>query len=586
MFAVESICGAFIRVVGFCIMSIVPTNELDFMKQLCTNYYFRLLSVFLLIVFIILWAKSNSEYMKNEFYFKFLLFIQVLLLITCFSWLKKVLSYQYLVFSLHCCLVIAWLGNGILELDTFYQFKYIDAALAAGVFFLISFLALLQLLVYRSKFDLKISLCIFPESDDLIIRDKDKDGWGSSIIFMDAYISFFFLMVGMMIRAVGYLSDDKHTIALYWFLAGAVDILPMIPIALFGEKKCFGLLARYYEYNIETLQKDGECLSRLVSNSITDIISKSQTTSDYNRVWILRENKISKYRQLRNKDFIKGTLLSPDEKIEDIKGENADQSDEKRQDIRGSSEYIKIIYVDDIGCYYYFEGEELKEGKDAARIVENNNKTAFEEWKRSNFKDIFKFNFEAINSDEIFGSNLEEKAKSSYVIIRREKKANTTSSEDKEEDLITWANKNMRMLDWGKHSIRLLKSLLKESPRFIGSEFKCLMCNEKCLNCTEKEKERLFNLATQVPPIKWEDNKIDYFVSHSWDDDPEQKWEALKKFCSDFFKKNKRYPTLWLDKVCIDQRNSAKALEVLPINIASSKKMLVIMSSTYLSRLW
>lgn len=47
-----------------------------------------------------------------------------------------------------------------------------------------------------------------------------------------------------------------------------------------------------------------------------------------------------------------------------------------------------------------------------------------------------------------------------------------------------------------------------------------------------------------------------------------------------------RYPSLWLDKVCIDQGCPDNALAVLPINISACKQVLVLLSSTYLSRLW
>jgi hypothetical protein len=46
------------------------------------------------------------------------------------------------------------------------------------------------------------------------------------------------------------------------------------------------------------------------------------------------------------------------------------------------------------------------------------------------------------------------------------------------------------------------------------------------------------------------------------------------------------YPTLWLDKVCIDQRNPGHALAVLPINIGACKKVLILLSPSYLTRLW
>ena len=46
---------------------------------------------------------------------------------------------------------------------------------------------------------------------------------------------------------------------------------------------------------------------------------------------------------------------------------------------------------------------------------------------------------------------------------------------------------------------------------------------------------------------------IDYFVSHSWSDKPARKWRAMQLVVDEFYKKNGRYPTFWIDKFCIDQ---------------------------------
>ena len=48
----------------------------------------------------------------------------------------------------------------------------------------------------------------------------------------------------------------------------------------------------------------------------------------------------------------------------------------------------------------------------------------------------------------------------------------------------------------------------------------------------------------------------------------------------------KRYPLLWLDKVCINQNDTSQAISVLPIIIGGCKQVLVLLSSSYLKRLW
>jgi hypothetical protein len=92
----------------------------------------------------------------------------------------------------------------------------------------------------------------------------------------------------------------------------------------------------------------------------------------------------------------------------------------------------------------------------------------------------------------------------------------------------------------------------------------------------------LFALSRPVKPGE----TIDFFMSHSWHDDPTTKFDTLKRVVSKFQAKYGRPPTFWLDKVCIDQKNISDGLKVLPINVMSCQKMLVLCGKTYPKRLW
>jgi hypothetical protein len=85
-------------------------------------------------------------------------------------------------------------------------------------------------------------------------------------------------------------------------------------------------------------------------------------------------------------------------------------------------------------------------------------------------------------------------------------------------------------------------------------------------------------------------NKIDYFISHSWNDDAEIKCQVLKAFSLRFKASNNREPTYWFDKVCIDQEKVNNpdyyALLVLPINIGACRKVLVLLGESYIRRIW
>merc|ERR1711874_523759 len=58
--------------------------------------------------------------------------------------------------------------------------------------------------------------------------------------------------------------------------------------------------------------------------------------------------------------------------------------------------------------------------------------------------------------------------------------------------------------------------------------------------------------------------------------------EVVNNFCTE---KN-RYPTFWLDVVCVDQGDIKHGLKVLPINVMACSKMLVLWGETYPKRLW
>jgi len=64
--------------------------------------------------------------------------------------------------------------------------------------------------------------------------------------------------------------------------------------------------------------------------------------------------------------------------------------------------------------------------------------------------------------------------------------------------------------------------------------------------------------------------EIDAFVSHSWHDDPQMKWDALQTWCNAFRAQHGRSPKLWLDYCCIDQRHITAGLRCLPVYLAGA----------------
>eukprot|EP00929_Paragymnodinium_shiwhaense_P024975 TRINITY_DN15217_c0_g3_i1.p1 TRINITY_DN15217_c0_g3~~TRINITY_DN15217_c0_g3_i1.p1 ORF type:complete len:778 (+),score=48.94 TRINITY_DN15217_c0_g3_i1:203-2536(+) len=81
-------------------------------------------------------------------------------------------------------------------------------------------------------------------------------------------------------------------------------------------------------------------------------------------------------------------------------------------------------------------------------------------------------------------------------------------------------------------------------------------------------------------------SSCDAFLSHSWHDNGELKWEALTEWCEAFWLDFGRPPRLWFDKVCINQTDIRSDLQCLPVFVAGCNTLLVTCGKTYTSRLW
>ncbi len=94
--------------------------------------------------------------------------------------------------------------------------------------------------------------------------------------------------------------------------------------------------------------------------------------------------------------------------------------------------------------------------------------------------------------------------------------------------------------------------------------------------------------STDLPPLTKivRLGEIDFFMSHSWHDDPAAKWASLCEHAEAFRQEYGRDPLLWLDKACLDQTNIAAALSQLPVHLAGCNRLLVVAGSTYASRIW
>jgi len=78
----------------------------------------------------------------------------------------------------------------------------------------------------------------------------------------------------------------------------------------------------------------------------------------------------------------------------------------------------------------------------------------------------------------------------------------------------------------------------------------------------------------------------DAFISHSWLDDPPAKWRALQSWHDYFVEREDRDPSLWLDKLCINQTNIEQDLRCLPVFLSGCVELVLLVGPEYPRRLW
>ncbi|GMH87168.1 hypothetical protein TrST_g6224 [Triparma strigata] len=131
----------------------------------------------------------------------------------------------------------------------------------------------------------------------------------------------------------------------------------------------------------------------------------------------------------------------------------------------------------------------------------------------------------------------------------------------------------------GKSSMEVLEMSVE---RFVSLDLDKLESNH--FLASNKAGEGDEDLFSKAQPSQL--GKCDAFVSHSWSDDGEAKFKALKQWARKFKEKNGRSPNVWLDKFCINQTAIDENLQCLPVFLSGSKQLLVLAGKTYCERLW
>ena len=128
----------------------------------------------------------------------------------------------------------------------------------------------------------------------------------------------------------------------------------------------------------------------------------------------------------------------------------------------------------------------------------------------------------------------------------------------------------------GDHKIEEIKAVAKQ--KFFGVDISKINLAHIQRSTPDPE---LFQLAERAQFYQ-----VDWFVSHSWRDNANAKFQALQNARSRFNEAHRREPIVWLDKFCIDQKNIEENLMCLPIFLAGCKQLYIVCGPTYLERLW
>lgn len=132
----------------------------------------------------------------------------------------------------------------------------------------------------------------------------------------------------------------------------------------------------------------------------------------------------------------------------------------------------------------------------------------------------------------------------------------------------------LQLLQWERDNLRLFDSKYFRNDCFVWSP----------RDLWSSDNFRVFSHLQRF--VDTDSNRIDYFISHSWSDDGSLKDKSFRALVDRFKIKRGRTPTIWLDKVCVDQDNSSNYLLAIPIRIASCHKFCALIGPTYLRQLW
>jgi hypothetical protein len=403
-----------------------------------------------------------------------------------------------------------------------------------------------------------------------IHESERKKGYTTTLFHIVLYAhmicnGIFLILYGILSIFVQIASDYTTSNSSYYYLPfifyGTVALIPVLVMFKLGKTKMFSLMAIKFEYDSNRLMEDGAFMAELI-NSTT----------------VVYQDEIRWFQRLKEENLLEtgntdGTYVN---RMYYAKG--------IVKEVTSTDVLLEIRYDDDISLDWQVQFKFDENSMTLEQVVTNVNlyehtgklHLTFNEWFSKNFSDGCKY--EIVSVDKAIG-----------IVTIREKISEEKAPTRKY--LLDWALENFRCFNFSEFKDDLfhlsprkladddarkktfaLSHVHKSSPRFAHSSALSIRFISRYCACSEDVRQ------------------IDYFISHSWNDEAENKCAILRSFSKQFKLIKGRLPTYWFDKVCIDQSrvndSDYYALHVLPINISSCKKVLVLLGKTYMKRLW
>lgn len=588
---IVALLSTFMRVVGLCMCSVVPTDELDFLEILLRKkIYLHRLSIasciammvaaaYVIVTMCIPYTAKQKTLRQLQLFATVIVFVAPFLIVGIWHLLslRDGLTYQQIQRKYkYTLLLVPYTLSISLGLGSVYLlYTNDDTGHSPTLYDALSSAALVApfgcVLIYQLVIDNALLINRYVQYDLVKPEDEsEKGGKGMKALYMLLYRICVAVTVCFWIEAPNSFIAYPWQDAMGWVQIGLgwSDILPILVALYLGQRRCFSLVARYFEYDVSRQRMDG-CFMVLLVKSCQEFPVDETGAKLF---WFHRKTddewfpvvsgKINRRRWLIGK--LKTTTDQPVE-----------------HDVRVVARYRDDC---DATAVFAFKQALLERSIEPVTVSLNtdnsvsslSNRCSFDEWYK-NIEPCTTGKYSVFRVDEIQAASFRivlDKALSEEELSRI--KLGMSSKFD-----LTTLPAILEPLKGEIEYVRQFETkyfeseayfLLGQSPRDASGED------------VGYRNSRLLSFST---PIKIRNNgdKIDFFLSHSWNDSA-NKIESLNWFIRKFQHENGRFPTLWFDRVCIDQNNVTDGISLLPIHIGACNSMLILMGKTYMTRLW